>query len=365
MKPNFTKLLLILLTLFSFAQAQGLPSETPALTQNTPILAGYDKNFFLQSPDQKFRLNITGYIQSMFIGTFVDNAPDTDTFRMRRARLKFAGFAGDPKLQFTLEYDFAFQRLLTTTLEYHATDAFKIRSGNYKVPYELESIVSASNLQFIERSAITTYIGMLDQRDLGFGLFGKLFNKKVEYDIGVFNGEGSNTTNKNNELRYAGRVNWHVLGQFDNTFTNLSRQTALMLSYNTMYNDDSLKDKDPETKQWANMVDITFKHKRFSSHGLYMIQRNHTDGSPAVVDNGFMAQMGVLVFPKVEMVGRMAYLFKEGSKDIHEYTTGTNVFFSEKLRLQLNYTLTQTKDGLATGDDKLDHTVLAQLQVRI
>ena len=91
------------------------PEATPAEPKISDIV-GYEKGFYIQSPDKDYRLVIGGYTQGYFERKFLDSKSDSDTFRVRRARLKFAGNVFSKNVQYELEYDFAGNKLLEGVL---------------------------------------------------------------------------------------------------------------------------------------------------------------------------------------------------------------------------------------------------------
>lgn len=72
--------------------------------------AGYDKKFYLASPDNNYRLNIGGYVQFRYGLNFGndDAVNEFQTgFSFRRARLEFGGHIVNPDLKFLVSGDFA------------------------------------------------------------------------------------------------------------------------------------------------------------------------------------------------------------------------------------------------------------------
>ena len=99
-------------------------------------------------------------------------------------------------------------------IRYNPVDAFYIRLGQYKTPFTIESNMSPSVLEIIKGAQAVQYLAGIDGsdvcfsagsgRDLGLeagGAFLKVGQDKrnlIEYRIGVFNGEPSNTAETNN-----------------------------------------------------------------------------------------------------------------------------------------------------------------------
>lgn len=164
--------------------------STPAVASDK-LIAGWDNGFFLSSPDGKNKLKLRGYFQTD--GRFFpddDELPLDDEFVLRRVR---------PILEGTLLgwVDFRvmpdFGRGSTDLLDAYANarflgeggSAFQLRVGKFKAPVGLERLQSATALLFVERSLPTE---LVPNRDIGVMFHGLLFDGKLEYALGGFNG---------------------------------------------------------------------------------------------------------------------------------------------------------------------------------
>jgi hypothetical protein len=124
------------------------------------ILAGYDKGFYIKTPDENFLLKTNVLLQFRytylpFDRTVNSNNEDWSNFFLRRARLFFSGNA--PNKNWT--YLFHLQLEPTGSVNLHdATVTWKqypyaqIQIGRAKLPYGLHFWQSASLLNGIERS---------------------------------------------------------------------------------------------------------------------------------------------------------------------------------------------------------------------
>ena len=167
-----------------------------------------------------------GKEKSIKIGGFIQgqvetgDAPDArytgieDRALLRRARVNIAGtFKED--FDFKLESDFGANSLSEQTA-YRAqlTDAFinwnkyefaNVKFGQFKTPFGYEQLVSDTKLTTIERSLPNDRI--TDGRQIGLGVGGDLFKKRMSYSVGAFNGSGvNNSFNDNESFMWAGRI---------------------------------------------------------------------------------------------------------------------------------------------------------------
>jgi phosphate-selective porin OprO/OprP len=372
------------------AYAQDTPATVP-VTEPAVVVApvviapaagatvGYDKGFFIQSADERFKLTMSGYIQGLFDARFVEAGGDTDTFRVRRARLTWAGYAYSKNIQYNLEYDLPSNTLLEATITLIANDQFHYKLGQYHVPFTLENMTSSSTLQFVDRSIVHTFFGLPNEREPGTGFNGAVLDKKLEYDVGVFNGEGVNTINLNNELRYAGRFVFNIAGNPGTEFadTKISKDPQVAIGAAGMFNDTpdpatipaggTLANATSEKKVYTAVGDVHAKYEGFSGFAEFLYQRNNPDVGLTTKDKGWMEQMGYMITPKFEVAERVAQIYPEATHDTAEYTLGLNyyLFDGHRVKFQMDYSALTEKDGVAVGNNRLDYRVRAQFQIKI
>lgn len=144
------------------------------------------------------------------MGGFFVNVPQTSgisSFVARRVRPTLEGTLFD-RFGFRIMPDFGSGAVV---LQDAYTDVrfwpqLKLRGGKFKEPVGLERLQSANNLLFVERALPTN---LVPNRDLGFQLFGDLWDGTLSYALGVFNGVtdgGSADTDNNDAKDFAGRV---------------------------------------------------------------------------------------------------------------------------------------------------------------
>ncbi|NNM86534.1 MAG: hypothetical protein HKL96_12360 [Phycisphaerales bacterium] len=201
-----------------------------ALQQQTT--AGYDHGFFIRSPDNKFRLNIRGYIQAgyTFAYSSVGNAQNISTtgqplgpptvgdasrFTLRRARLIFSGHAWSPRVVYEVSGDFAgssnnngYFNMKTTYAGYRFSQGALLRAGTLRVPFTYLSDYPVTGDDFGSFPLLFTPFNA--DRSLGLDLSGKLFSDHLTYDAQINNGsKASNVGNAiDNRFGYYMRVQW-------------------------------------------------------------------------------------------------------------------------------------------------------------
>lgn len=162
-------------------------AEKKAEAAKPSFNAGYKDGFFLKSDDDRFRLNLAGFLQSWFIGEPGDRQQQ-NTFRIRRSRLLTNGFLfKDFGYQF--EYEFApTGRIEEAWASYKRFPEATLILGQHKPRYSLEELTSSRDLDFAERSIIVR--ALAPDQQLGLTLEGRLFDNLLYYGAGVYNGCG-------------------------------------------------------------------------------------------------------------------------------------------------------------------------------
>jgi phosphate-selective porin OprO/OprP len=155
------------------------------------LQAAYDKGFCLQADNPKdLAMCLGALFQTDYrYYDYDEGDPDDNRFDIRRARLKLSGnllrFLG-----YKFEYEFAgtsSRNLLDAYADIHALPAAALRIGQFKEPFGLEQYSSVANFFFSEPS-FGYYL--TPGRDVGAMVHGSVLDDRLNYGIGVFNGDG-------------------------------------------------------------------------------------------------------------------------------------------------------------------------------
>ena len=124
------------------------------------------------------------------------------------------------KLSFFIMYDAVKSELHEYYAEYAFSPALKVRIGQYKQPFTLESIISPTILNNISYNNSVLYMAGIATdpcqgnhvgRDAGIMFTGDVVNYKtwklINYSIGVFNGPGMNKKENNTQKDVIGMLN--------------------------------------------------------------------------------------------------------------------------------------------------------------
>lgn len=204
-------------TLVNFPSATRDGEDTMYLTQeakkDAPLpTAGWNgEHFYLRSPDGTFTLTPLGYLNANYTFYNGDGAPP-DTFAVRRARFGFLGTYGSK-----VDYAFLFDAANTSSsgiavrdmyANFKPTPQFQVQAGQMKEPFSMEVGTGITNVEFLERSIVTTLYPSAAGtfRAPGVTVHGDINGGVVQYWAGIFNGKGLLATNTTNEIETVSRL---------------------------------------------------------------------------------------------------------------------------------------------------------------
>lgn len=360
----------------------------------------------------EFKLVLGGYIQvnfedgdvSAFEGRFGMTALK-DRFRLRRARINLTGDFAE-NFDFKIEGDFENSDGISSgRTAFEATDIFvnwhqfpeaQIKVGQWKAPFGLEQLTPDQYLIIIERSLPTGAI--TPERQIGVQLWGQPFaniwpdgKDLLTYYAGIFNGNGRNTTNNdNNNFMYVGRVEStlfknlfgkdsylklgaDVLNSRDDKGTNISQTLNLLVNADGSLSPYVLPGA-AERTAWS--VDAWLKLGPFDLIGEYLEEyvngRTVNSVAPGFADfttSGYYIQGSYFLIPKkLQAAVRWEDLNpgQMGSDGIHSITGGLNYYIhGDDIKLMVNYIHTWSDFRAAHpefGDDQFDE-VIARVQL--
>ena len=319
-------------------------------------------------------------------------------FLVRRARLKFEGFAYTPKLKYKIELGLSnrdisggndFNRntpryILDAVIMWNFYKNFELWAGQTKLPGNVERVVSSANLQLINRSLLNSRFNI--DRDAGIQLrhytqLGESFLMREK--LAVSQGEGRNVTEGNQGgLQYTGRIEFLPFGKFaskgDYSQADLKREQTpkLMIGATYDFNNDAVKTRSNlgsymflqdgslyETDITTVFVDAMIKYKGLSFMGEFASRDANKpvaldlDDTPTgdivLVGNAINAQIGYLFKSNYEVVGRYTTTqFDDVTRTDGEdqYTIGLSKYIvGHKLKVQTDFSYTEVggeKDNL-------------------
>lgn len=186
-------------------------SAAPPAAAPRPVASAGPGGFRLTAPDQHFDLRIRANVQAD-LRLFFNDAPglNNDTFLLRRVRPSFEGTVAE-KFAFRIMPDFAPANvaLLDAYAIYRPSPTVNLLVGKTKSPFDLERLVSQTELLFVELAYPTT---LEPNRDVGVQLFGTVADGRLDYAAAVLNStadNGSSITNPDDRFEFAARLFAH------------------------------------------------------------------------------------------------------------------------------------------------------------
>ena len=311
----------------------------------------------------------------------------TSSMLVRRARLKFDGFAFSPKLKYKLELGLsnrdigkassvtndAPRYILDAVVKWNFYENFELWVGQTKLPGNRERVISSGNLQQVDRSLLNSRFNI--DRDMGFQLrhHFNLSNQFIIREALSFSqGEGRNITTGNlGGHQYTGRLEFLPFGKFtskgDYSGSDLKFEEKSKLSIGVTYdyNNNAVKnrsnqgsymliDNDGEIEN-SNVfksnistlfIDAMYKYKGFSFMGEYADRsadktsyvNSEGDTKYVQVGNSLNLQAGYLLSKTLEVSGRYTNVDWDkaiGKSTENQYTLGVSKYIAgHKLKVQ-------------------------------
>ena len=343
--------------------------------------------FNLVGKDDTWSMNIAARMQFLSTSTWdIENGDltnPTSSMLVRRARLKFGGFAYSPKLTYKLEIGLsnrdisgaseftsnAPRYILDAVLKWNFHQNFVLWFGQTKLPGNRERVISSGNLQQVDRSLLNSRFNI--DRDFGiqlrhhFNLTEKFIVKEM---FSIAQGEGRNVTSGNlGGHQYTTRLEFLPFGNFaskgDYKGSDLKFENAPKLAIGASYdfNNNAVKNRSNQGSYMKNdtgfyqtnistlFLDAMFKYKGFSFMAEYAnrdaadpIAKNDDGsltGDIVQVGSGLNLQTGYLISKTWELSGRFTNISLDenivGKGAENQYTLGVSKYIvGHKLKIQ-------------------------------
>ncbi|HEX8202068.1 MAG TPA: porin [Isosphaeraceae bacterium] len=193
--------------------------EMPAPARNLPTKSNFGPGFQWSTQDDEYQLQFHNLTQFDFRGYEQGGQnPVHDTFALPRQWFIFSGRLTKPyEYYVSTALGFDTLNVLDVFLNVHYNDRFQLKLGRYKTPFTYEFYTLPINgLINPERSLFFNNFGL--NRDLGIMAWGQgLFDKRLDYAVGVFNGTRNGLLNQNDAVSLASYLNFKPFADQDNT----------------------------------------------------------------------------------------------------------------------------------------------------
>ncbi|HXW03675.1 MAG TPA: porin, partial [Vicinamibacterales bacterium] len=344
-------------------------------------------------------LEISNRVQVRYTHEFPDESitfPGQDpgdsrgSFQIRRAKFKLEGWFWRPNnLAYELQLNWpavtgtnpgAFLEDASIVWDPTGRGAFRMITGQFKVPFGLQQLMSSGNLSFVDRSLVSNEYAR--GRDTGVAVQGVLFANRLEYRAGIFNGNGSTRpVNDNASFQVNGRLMWQPNGNqplahrawvsgtlyseadFESTTVPLYA-VALNYEHNDLHGTTAGND----LKSHVMGLDGIFKFKGVCATGAYFWRHRTPEAGSSFDGDGYYVQTGVMLNSRRTWEAAVRFADREinnllANDDVTELRGAINYYYRRHaLKLQMDVGRLETGLGAINGDKRSDTELRIQTQ---
>ncbi len=313
------------------------------------------KGIGITSPDSLYQLNLRFRMQNRV--TYIENDGENGGYdaQIRRLRLRFDGYVGNPKFLYAIQLSFApgdvgeikdgenINIIRDAVFMYRPNNHWNISFGQTKLPGNRQRVNSSGGLQLTDRSINNARFTI--DRDFGIQLHNmNEFKDKFSYNFkgAVSTGEGRNSTEKPDDgIAVTGKIELLPLGAFtkDGTYFEgdimREKKPKLMFSGAFQQNNHARRtqgqlgnDLFEKRTMKSVLLDAMFKYNGFAAMSSFMSRTTTknavtfdpddiTNSSYAFVGDGFDYQVSYNTKSNYEFITR--YSIQKAGKDIREF----------------------------------------------
>ncbi|HRE76736.1 MAG TPA: porin [Flavobacterium sp.] len=405
MKTNFITLFL-LISSFSIAQDIKFSTKDNDLKLATLPYYNYGRGLGLTSPDSIFQLNIRFRMQNRL--GYLNNEDQDDAYegQVRRLRLRFDGYVGNPKFLYAIQLSFApgdvgeieagenINIIRDAVMFYRPNKHWSFAFGQTKLPGNRQRVNSSGALQLTDRSINNARFNI--DRDFGFQTY--FLNEKKDkfsYNLksAISTGNGRNVTKSPDDgFALTGRMELFPLGAFSKDGTNFEgdiarEQKPRLLLAGTFQRNVKARQTQGQLGQdlfekrtmESVFVDAMLKYNGWALMSSYMNRTSEnpftfnpedaTDFNYVYVGEGFDYQLSYIFPTSYEVIGRFST--QKVNEDIQsfaphtkQYSIGvTKYLWEHAFKLQTEITL----DDLTyfDGSSKTNWYIRFQVEIGI
>ncbi len=175
---------------FFVASLISLTSLVAILLISAPAAA--EDSFTLETDDGQHSLTLQGRFQLRYVYAMPDGAPDHSSFFLRRLQPDLRGSFYDGLIQTRLMPDLSRTATLRDGwVSLRLTENFRLRAGQFTVPFNWERHAPPTRHLFVERSTANNAFEAPTGRDIGV-MFHGVLGERFNLGVGVFSGQGIN-----------------------------------------------------------------------------------------------------------------------------------------------------------------------------
>ena len=171
----------------------------------------------------QFGINMLNFVQARWEFGNNENAADTNSFDVPRARTLLRGHAFNKNINYVLQVDYMDDQtdsiVRDAYVHWNFADGIGLRLGQGKTQWGLENTGTIRGTMFTERSAASQAFSLSgtgdNNRSRGAWLMGTNLDSKLRWSLGLVNGVGTEeAANDDNELGFVASANYDLLGDY-------------------------------------------------------------------------------------------------------------------------------------------------------
>ena len=321
---------------------------------NEPLIEEFNKNF----KKKYFSLGVV--LQAVSDFQVERNLPGKNGFSIANTRLTLSGEL-DHKFGYLLRTNFVSPfTLLDVKIYYKFSDPLILDFGQFKSPFSKEFLLPVESIYFVNRSRVVTV--MVPGRQIGFQLRGTPSNQvPLSYSMGVFNGNGTNANqNDNNDFLFGGRLLLSSRELLNATidYFELGTNAAFSRDSNTRISEELNPFVfEPLFFNGDRMLlgaDFQIDIKKFMIAGEYINGEytgtftflNNVSTLQDIKANGFHLTSGYMVHKKVQLLARWDNFDTNRRENSNWFIAGINIWPTQATEFQVNYIINSKEVAL-------------------
>jgi hypothetical protein len=366
----------------------------------------FGKGLGITSPDSLFQLNIRFRMQNRV--TFIQDEDSVAAYsgEIRRLRLRFDGYVGNPKFLYVIQLSFApgdvgevqdgenINIIRDAAVFYRPNKHWTFLFGQTKLPGNRQRVNSSGALQLTDRTINNARFTI--DRDFGFqAYYLNEIKNKFSYNIktAVTTGEGRNwTKSADNGVAFTGKIELMPFGSFKKDGTNfegdIAREEKPKLLVSGAFHQNNLarrtqgqlgEDLFEQKTMKSVLLDAMLKYNGWSLMSTYMSRtanypvafnpENNTQFNYVPVGSGMDYQLSYVFPTNYEIIGRFSTQnmhndIKALTPDSKQFTLGvTKYLWEHAFKLQGEVTLSDL--NYFDGSNKQNWYVRFQVEIGI
>lgn len=345
-----------------------MQSRTAALTM---VLVGAMTSLAWAEPvltaqDPPFTMRIGARTQVR--GTYADpaNADETTTVRIRRGRLSASGAAYEHfNYALQLELPGSGARLIDANIRASLSPLVTIWFGQGKAYFGRQQLNSSGNLNFVDRTIVDGRFSA--GRQQGIAVLGSPLDGQLEYNLGIYNGNGINqSSNPNNRFMSVARVVATPLGSYSPAESAHDYPETPRMALGISALNNTVTGATGDTEITRLNAEAAFKLRGINMTGeFYREWAEPPAGEEDYTTNGWYTQFGYLLSNrKHEVAARLATIqaaSSGSSGDLVETGVAFSHYFqAHRAKIQMDLRNIRDRDS---GTD--DREIRVQFQLTI